>query len=156
MNFKLKNYTSNVPVERTLARIETRLAEAGVSGTSRHYGPDGKIDSFIFSIKLEDRSYDVRVPVNAQSCFDAMVATHRKRHPRMRTTTQSGLHEQAYRTAWRLMEDWISVQLSFIVLRQADWRQVFLAYLWDASSQKTFYDVLQGSGFKALPERCST
>lgn len=44
----------------------------------------------------------------------------------------------------------VQVQISLIKLKQVDFRQAFLAYFWDGT--QTFYEQLQASKFKALPE----
>ncbi len=46
------------------------------------------------------------------------------------------------------MQDWLEVQLSMIAMRQADFVQVFLPYVWDG--QRTYYQALKDSGFRAM------
>jgi hypothetical protein len=62
--------------------------------------------------------------------------------------------EQAERTAWKIQQDWVQVQMSLIKLKQADMLQVFMAYVWDG--EQTFYERLKGRGFKQLAEKSST
>ena len=40
--------------------------------------------------------------------------------------------------------------MSLIQMKQAEWMQVFLPYVWDG--RQTFYDRLKGEGFKGLPD----
>lgn len=62
--------------------------------------------------------------------------------------------EQASRTAWRLIQDWVEVQLSMVQMKQADFVQVFLPYVWDGKRNQTFYAALKECGYKGLlPER---
>jgi hypothetical protein len=43
--------------------------------------------------------------------------------------------------------------MSMIQMKQADFRQVFLPYVWDG--ERTYYQALKESGFRALlPEKC--
>jgi hypothetical protein len=61
--------------------------------------------------------------------------------------------EQASRTAWKIVQDWIEVQMSMIQMKQADTLQVFLPYVYDG--KRTFYQVLQQNNFRGLlPEKC--
>jgi hypothetical protein len=56
---------------------------------------------------------------------------------------KSDFRQQAARTAWKLQQDWVQVQLSLLLLQKVDFLQVFMAYLWDG--QQTFYNRLKGS-----------
>jgi hypothetical protein len=40
-----------------------------------------------------------------------------------------------------------------IKLKQAEFLQVFMAYIWDG--QQTYYEFIKGNKFKALPESTS-
>ena len=61
------------------------------------------------------------------------------------------IRDQASRTAWKLMQDWIEIQVSLIEMRQVEFLQVFLPYVWDG--QQTYYSYLKEGNFKLLPER---
>jgi len=62
--------------------------------------------------------------------------------------------EQASRTAWKIVQDWIEVQMSMIQMKQADTLQVFLPYVYDG--KRTYYQALQQSNFRGLlPEKAS-
>jgi hypothetical protein len=140
----IKNRTSTVPVERTVARIESVLSRAGVTSIHKTYGPNGEIDSLMFTVE----KHTIRLPVRADAVTDSL----RSRIKRPRKSTLAGLRKQAERTAWKLMQDWVEVQISLIELQQAEFLQVFLPYVWDVRARITFYDMLRGSNFKALPE----
>ena len=136
----LKNYTSTVPVNLTVARIEQLLAEAGATGVIKDYTA-GVLVALAFRIER----FTIRLPVNTQAVYDVLVKAVRR--PRHGTLTK--LREQANRTAWKLMQDWIQVQISLIQMQQADVLQVFMPYVWDG--EQTFYAKLKGGGFKQLP-----
>lgn len=57
--------------------------------------------------------------------------------------------QEARRTAWKLMQDWIEVQLSMVLLNQADLVQVFLPY-GVLESGKTLYAEIKANNFAAL------
>lgn len=138
----LKNYTSTVPTERTIARIETLLAEAGAIDISKNYN-DGRLKAICFSIQAvpEGRLVVIRLPANTEAVFDAL----KKEVKRPRDGTLEKLRIQAERTAWKLMQDWVEVQLSLIRLRQAELLQVFLPYVWDG--ERSFYTMLKEKRF---------
>ena len=146
MNVNLKNYTSTVPVERTIARIEQLLAEAGATDITKQY-QGGKLASLSFRVDLPTgRDIEVRLPANHQAVLAAMVKAVR----RPRRGTLDRLRDQAIRTSWKLMQDWVQVQMSLIHMQQADLLQVFLPYVWDG--KQTFYAALQGRNFLALTD----
>jgi hypothetical protein len=65
---------------------------------------------------------------------------------------KADFREQAERTAWKIIQDWIEVQMSMIQMQQADFREVFLAYAWDG--KRTFFDRVREGGFAGLlPEK---
>lgn len=62
--------------------------------------------------------------------------------------------DQASRTAWKIVQDWVEVQMSMIQLKQADLIQVFLPYVFDG--RRTYYQALKESNFAGLlPEKTS-
>jgi hypothetical protein len=143
---KLKNYTSSVPVDRTLARIETLLAEAGASHVMKDY-LEGRCVALSFRVATPaTKPLTIRLPANAEAVFEAL----RKQVKRPREHTIDRLHQQAGKVAWKLMQDWVEVQLTLIQLQQAEFLQVFLPYVWDG--EQTFYERLRDGNFKALPE----
>lgn len=143
---KLKNYTSNVPVARTLSRIEECLAEAGATGIMKEY-KKGFLTALAFRVTLPTgRAMSIRLPANADGVFAALM----KEVKRPREGTAAKIREQAGRTSWKLMQDWVEVQLSLIQMQQADFVQVFLPYVWDGKT--TFYEQLKAKNFLALPQ----
>lgn len=164
----LKNYTSEVPVSRTIARIEEALIACRVSGITKEYGVNGDMVAVRFHIKLPDtRELDIRIPADVDGAQEALWRDyvgsdetspdgsqllwggHGKKKKR-----RSDFRQQAERTAWRLMQDWVEVQLSMIQLKQADTAEVFMAYVWDG--KQTFYQAVRDANYRALlPEKAS-
>lgn len=141
----IKNYTSGVPVDRTVSRIEKALVEGGASNIVKDY-KDVTLDAICFVVTMPDtgRKIAVRLPANV----DAVYETLRSRIKRPRDGTLGKLHEQAARTAWKLMQDWVDIQMSLIQMHQAEFLQVFLPYVWNG--KETFYNQLKGQGFNLL------
>lgn len=152
MNFDLKNRTSTVPVERTIARIEQALAKAGASTVVKEYGPKADVAALTFTIELgAEGAFTVRLPVNTRAIADRMLAARTAKGRRTRgTVTRDTFMPQAERTAWKLMQDWVEVQLSLIAMQQADFLAVFLPYVYDGSSRMTFYERIQKGGTRKM------
>jgi hypothetical protein len=160
----LKNYTSEVPIHQTVHRIEQVLIRCGVSGIAKEYeGVNGVIAALMFKLETPSGPIPIRLPVDVKKALDALwldYADGDKLSPDGNTIQyssrkkkrKSDFVQQAERTAWKIMQDWIEVQLSMIQMRQAEPLQVFLPYVHDG--QTTFYQRLQESGYRGLlPEK---
>ena len=144
----IKNYTSSVPVSTTVGRIEQMIADAGASGIRKEYVA-GQPVCLIFEIAVaEGQPVRVRLPANVESRPEALWQDYRKNRGPRSNKGREEFREQATRTAWKLQQDWVEVQLSLIRLKQQEFLQAFLPYVWDGTS--TFYERLRGGGFKAL------
>lgn len=150
----IKNYTSGISSETTIARIESKLAAAGASGVTKLYGPDKRVSALVFAIDLQGRDHPIRirVPANVEACYQAMWKDYVTSHSHPRDDAKPRFRDQAHRTAWKLVQDWVDIQVSMIVMRQAEFLEVFLPYVWDG--KQTYFEAVKGSGFKALPENC--
>lgn len=146
----IKNYTSSVPIDRTISHIEQILAQSGASGIIKDYH-EGKLTALCFRVALPTgRLVAVRLPVNQEAVYQTL----RKEIRRPRPGTLEKLRDQAARTSWKLMQDWVEVQISLIKMQQVDFMQVFLPYVWDG--RRTFYAALKEKEYLALPEAPKT
>lgn len=145
---KIKNYTSTVPVSESIRRIEIMLVEFGAQHIAKHYNGIA-VAALIFSLPMPDgKGYiPVRLPVRADEVEKVLSAEVR----RARRGTFEKIKDQAARTAWKLMTDWIHVQCSLITLGQVQPLEVFLPYVYDAKEKRTYFEAIQSGGFKALP-----
>lgn len=162
----LKNYTSSVPVSETIRRIESVLIRCGVSGITKEYSPNGDVSAVRFEITVpETPTVRVRLPVDKERALEALwanyvngddvsedgnrIAWHSNSHKKKK---RSDFKDQAERTAWKIVQDWVEVQMSMIQMKQADFVEVFLPYVWDGHS--TVYSRIKDSKYRALlPER---
>src|SRR5687767_12886032 len=112
----LKNYTSNVPVHETIARIERLLIRCGVNAIQKEYGPTGAMVALQFTVTLPNLPpVDIRLPADKTAALnalwmdyvgddkkeltsngDALNSWHRKKKCR------ADFAQQAERTAWKL------------------------------------------------------
>lgn len=141
----LKNYTSGVPVDRTVSRIEQLLADAGAKAIGKNYAA-GRLTSLTFQLEINGRDHLIRLPANPQAVYDSLA----REVSRPRSGTLERLKLQSDRTAWKIQQDWLEIELTKMKLNQTEPLQAFLAYIWDG--EQTFYEKLKGSGFKQLPE----
>lgn len=157
----LKNYTSDVPASQTIFRIQAVLLKAGVSSINMDFSPSQEVVAITFSIQIDAARppVQIRMPANVEAAQQALwldyVGTDKLSQDgnsvywnSRKKKTRADFLQQGERTAWKLVQDWIEVQISMIQLRQADFVQVFLPYVWDG--KRSFYQSLKDGGFKAL------
>ncbi|WP_343302876.1 hypothetical protein AAHN97_15120 [Chitinophaga niabensis] len=140
----LKNYTSEVPPDLSVSRIERKLVEIGATNISKRY-EDGTLVAISFVILQNGTSIVLQLPARVERVFEVMW----REVKRPVAGTKARTKEQAERTAWKIVSDWVDVQASMVLLEQAELLQVFLPYAM-VSSTETLFDRMKGSEFKLL------
>lgn len=158
----LKNYTSDVPVSVTVGRIENLLIRCGMLAITKEYGPDGGILALRFHMQIGSLpEMAVRLPVDAAAATkalwldyigDDLLENDEVKYSSRKRLRQKDFAEQGLKTAWKIAQDWLEVELSRMQLNQGDPREVFMAYIWDG--RQTFFQRIEQTGFRALlPEK---
>ncbi len=149
---KIKNYTSEVPAITSMGRIEKCLIEAGATDISKKYENQVCTAIRFRIIHKTPEAPNLGVPIffelpaKVEACFKVLWEEVR----RPNAGTKERIRQQAERTAWKIVSDWVEVQLTMIRLEQAELLQIFLPYVFDPAREKTFYQQVKESGFKAL------
>jgi hypothetical protein len=149
----LKNYTSGVPAATTISYIEGYLMSAGATGIMKDI-KEGQVVAIMFEMDMgKSGKHVVKLPANVSEVHRFLFHDYINGTKRPRKTEPDFL-DQAGRTAWKIVQDWVQVQISMIKLRQMEPMQVFLPYIWDG--QRTFYEYMRDKNFKALPAPSSS
>ncbi len=163
----LKNYTSEVPTHLTVYRIEQVLIKCGAAGITKEYASTaGEIAAVTFQIETPTSGMvSIRLPVDVERAQEALWLDYvgsEKLSPdgqsvhwnSRKKKTRAEFKDQAQRTAWKIVQDWVEVQMSMIQLKQAQTLQVFLPYVITANGD-TMFQRITGANFAGLlPERC--
>jgi hypothetical protein len=112
------------------------------------YTDDKKLESLCFIINIEGKETPFKLPANVEQCERVLKAEIRK----PKAGTYERIADQAERTAWKLMSDWVDIQMSLIELNQVEILQVFLAYVYNPATNTTFFERVKGNGFLMLTE----
>lgn len=148
----IKNYTSTVPASTSMSRIEKCLVEAGATDISKTYS--NQICTAI-RFRIIHKTSDApnlgvpmffELPAKVDACYKVLWKEIKRPKPGTAATTM----QQAERTAWKIVSDWVEIQLSMIQLEQAELLQVFLPYVFNPQTEKTFYNSIKEGGYKAL------
>lgn len=142
----IRNYTSQVAVSRSLENIERRLVGAGARNIVRAYDEKRQIAGMVFTLPAGPHG---ELPVELPARVEQVEALMRSRMRRV--PNPDILREQAARTAWKNLSEWVDIQILLIDLQQVEALEVFLPYLHDPKRKKNFYALVKESGFKMLP-----
>lgn len=130
----IKNYTTKVPVARTVAEIQEILAKNGASAIILNYEQDtGRIESLSFEIALNEQRLVFRLPTNYQRFQEIL---QRDKVARWNDT------DHVYRVAWRNLLDWVEIQMVMYQLGQVELAEVFLPYA-ITKDGSTFFKYIQ-------------
>lgn len=135
----LLNYTTKVPVNRTVADMHGRLAMAGARSIVVQYDDDREPAGFLFAIETPYGLQSFELPCD-WTRVQLVLARQRQRHD----------DGHARRVAWRILKDWLEAQLALIETDMVTLDQVMLPYMRTTGGQ-TVYDHILERGLAALP-----
>lgn len=142
----IKNYTSSVPAAQSIQRIETKLMQLGATDINKKI-ENFQVMSIQFAINIDQRKVLFDLPARVDEIFRFM-------WEKVKTKTESAKErtwQQAERTAWKIISDWVDIQITMIILRQAEILQIFLPYA-QVSPNKSLYSAITENGFKMLTQ----
>lgn len=142
-NSKLLNYTTEVEPIKTAGEIMGLLAMKGAQSIMIDYR-DGEPVGLAFRITVNAREIAFKLPCNVEGAHRAMA--------RMNIAPRYQNKDQARRTAWRIVKNWVEAQMAIIDCGQAEMAEVFLPYAITETGQTLFQRIqenpnrLLGSG----------
>lgn len=145
MKSKIKNYTSSATTARSVQHIEERLVMNGAKDILKTY-EGGRLSGIAFIVDAGGTDMPFRLPARVKNVENALKGSVKRPH----RGTMERIEQQAERTAWKLLSDWVDVQMSLIELDQAKFMEVFLPYVYDHASRKTYFEVVEERGFSNL------
>lgn len=137
----LKNYTS--AGHGTFDKIQKTLSTHGAHKIMYDYAKDssGLLEAISFALEINGQALAYRLPAMVENVITVMYGKpDRWGHKKEVTTTQ---RDQAYKTAWANVRDWIDAQMAMIDTQQADVAQVFMPYLVQKNGKTLYENVLQ-------------
>lgn len=135
------NYTTNVEASRTISEMHDLLGRAGASHIGTQYGRDRKPTGLSFTIETEfgPRTFVLPVDVTAAQRLLAKEEADGAFRAMKKAAGTFSSPEQAQRTAWRVMKDWLEAQLALVDYHMVKLDQVMLPYL-EFEPGETLYD----------------
>ncbi len=145
----LKNYTSEVSAMKSIGQIQENLVVHGARAIMINYDAQKQPESMSFILVVGKNDVPFRLPANVKK-VEAILLKARVRKPETwQSNYQSfmtNIREQAARTAWRIIKDWIDAQLAIIETEMVTIEQVFLPYM-VMPDERTLYESMVNRGF---------
>lgn len=145
----IRNYTSSISAEKSISRIEAMLVANGVEKVLKVYNKEDKsLDGLIFELQMVNSTniIPIKLPAKIQQ-IEKLLLSQVKRHT---DTVRCNVKEQAQRTAWKLLAEWVEINIELVKLQQIHLLEVFLPYSYDYTTKTSFYNHVVKSGFKAF------
>lgn len=136
----IKNYTSSVSADKSILDTERILISMGASSIAKEY-KDGKVDALRFAIKRGDSIVPFMLPVKAEPIKKLFLQQYRR-------PTQIQIKQctdQAERTAWKNIKEWVELQATMIKLEQVEFMEVFMPYIFSLQHNKTIFELYKGT-----------
>lgn len=127
----LLNYTTTVDAIKTAAEIEVILIRGGAKAIQKEID-NGKVISIKFIVDSPIGTIPIELPVQIAAVAE-ILRKQKKNNPRIKTSL-----DQAERTAWRGLKDWVEAQMALIEIGMVSIDQVFLPYIVNREG-KTLY-----------------
>ena len=139
----IKNYTTDIPVEQTIAEIQQLLVQNGARGIALEYDERGAIKDIFFKVIVNQRELPFRLPAKADKVYTAL---HEGTPDHYHTRYGNQWRAEAERIAWRICKTWLEAQITLINLEQAKIEEVFLPYL-ILPGDKTLFETMERNQF---------
>ena len=123
----IKNYTSGVDVYTSLGEIQGALAAHGARQIMVEYDEKGRPTGVTFAVDTPAGRRGFMLPANIEGVLFVF------RQQKLKAD-----REQAERTAWRNIRDWVMAQMAIIEAGMVNMDEVFLPYLTDGKGNTVY------------------
>ena len=126
----LLNYTTKIPAEQTAAEIMSVLVKKRATGLK-------------WRMETANGPMGFSLPINTDAVFEILT------RDQVMKTNPAAQMQQANRTAWRIIKEWILAQMALIETEMVTVEEVFLPYM--LTGKQTLYQALSNGDLKMLP-----
>lgn len=142
---RLLNYTTKVPPDRTASEIISMLAGKGATQIMMDFGENAQPVGLKWRVETAKGSLAFGLPIRTEAVFDVLTKQ------RVLPSNPDARRQQAERTAWRIVKEWIAAQMALIETEMVVMEEVFLPYML-TDDQTTLYQAMLVEGrVKMLP-----
>lgn len=139
----LLNYSTTVPVGRSIGQVQGLLVEAGARQVMTAYDDVGRAEGLAFAVHTAHGLRTFVLPVKSSAVLSVLARDGVP--PRFATP------EHAERVAWRILKDWVEAQLAIIRTEMVTLDQVMLPFMRGDDGRTVFEYYLAGVSRFELP-----
>ncbi|MBA2287520.1 MAG: hypothetical protein H0W02_18760 [Ktedonobacteraceae bacterium] len=136
---RLKNYRSDASLSAIFEAIRLTLASHKAKRISFDYDDAGQATSIQFVLEVHGTALTFRLPARFENVERLVAESNRSAG---RSQKGDALRDQAMRTTWANIRDWLSAQMALIDAGMVQTEEVFLPYLLNEAGQ-TYFEVFQ-------------
>ncbi len=135
------NYTTRIHYEKSIMEIRQQLVQHGATRIVSDY--NGLIPTAIrFSLPVNGQEVAFSLPANYRGVLASLEA-----NPDVQKRYRN--EEHALNVSWRIIKDWVEVQMALVEVRLAEVAEVFLPYA-IGKSGKTLFQEIKGGAMQML------
>ena len=156
------NYTTQIPVEKTISEIEKMLSESGATKILKEFDGDNNIFSISFMLITDKGELPFKLPMNVKAVMQVINNQtkdfKKTKYGKTRIIPKKfqNDYDQARRVGWRIIKDWLEAQLALFFLQMVKIEEIFLPYMYNANLGKTMFELLEERNFDFQLENKST
>lgn len=129
----IKNYTTTKHPLESIGEIQAALAKGGVRKVMIDYDDTGEPKGIAFAIETKMGLAGFQLPANIEGVYEAF----------KKQNIKSDIN-QAKKTAWRNVRDWVLAQMAFVEAGNASLQEVFLPYQADKNGTTLYEAYISG------------
>lgn len=137
---RLKNYTSEASEASIFGAIQRCLAQHNVKRVMIDNDSQGRAVAIEFILEVQGHALHYRLPARIENVTRLVRQSLAGAH---RSMSDERVAEQAYRTAWANIRDWIEAQMALVDAEMVQVAEVFLPYLVNQNGMTYFEDFEQ-------------
>lgn len=143
---KIKNYTTQVSVTKTLSEIEELLLKFKASDILKQYDEDQNITALRFILRIEGKPIPFKLYFDWQKVAEVLSRQYQRDYYIRDVRNDK---KRALQVGWRIMKDWLYSNLSIIEIGIAKVQQLLLSYA-TMNNDMTFFECFEKHQFDNL------
>ena len=139
----LLDYTTKVNAQKTVTEVMGLLVAKGADEISIVYDDDRQPAGLKWTVQSPRLGrVGFALPCNIDAVFAKLT------EQRIMVTAPESRRQQAIRTSWRILKDWVEAQMALLETGMVTMPEIFLPYM--LSGGQTFYQAMVAGEFRAL------
>lgn len=141
----IKNYTSNSA--NTFSNIQKILSTHKAQSIMFDYDNNGRIKGIGFALVIDNKLIGFKLPARVEAVEQVFYAAKKPKYNWQKADPLTDKEkDQAYRTAWANVKDWIDAQMAMIDTGMVKPEEVFLPYA-VTKTGATYFEAIKNNNY---------